>query len=166
MIRTVLALCLMFSVMFTASSAWAADYSGTWVLDLKSSDSLEPLLKAQGANMMMRRAADRLVVTQTITQDDNQVTVKNESSFRTNTDVLQVDGETRTVEGDRGEVQTRHSWEGEVLVSNMTMPMAKGQGTMNVRRILSEDGATLTQRITVNTPAGETHVINRVFKRQ
>ncbi len=149
----------------TAAPSWAADFSGTWSLDRDASDSPEPLLKAQGVGWMKRKAAAGMDVTQNITHQGDKLTIETVTSARTKTDTLQVDGETRTVEGDKGAAQVRHEWQGEVLVSTSALQTKDGPGTLVVHRKLSDDGQTLEQRIALTLADGSTVEIARVFRK-
>lgn len=163
--RKLLAATVLTALLAISSPAFAADFSGTWVLDLKASDSMEPILKARGVSWMKRKAVNGLKVTQTITQSGNQVTVETSASSKTRRTTMEVDGETRTVKNDQGSAEVRHAWDGEALVSTSTMELDKGEGTVTTRRSLSEDGQTLKQTITLKTADGTTHVVDRVFRK-
>lgn len=146
-----------------ASPSFAADFSGTWVLDLKASDSLDELLKAQGVSWMKRKAIAGLKVTQTVSQTDNQVTIETSSSRGNRSQTLQVDGETREVEQDRGTAQVRHEWRGDDLQSTSELP--KDGGVLTSVRSLSEDGKTLTQSLILKKSDGSTIEVARIFRR-
>ncbi|MEO0606042.1 MAG: lipocalin/fatty-acid binding family protein [Myxococcota bacterium] len=149
------------TLMLSVSPAWAADFSGTWVLDLSASDSPDELLKAQGVSWVKRKAAAKLDVTQNVKQDGDEVTIETVTSRKTKTTTLQVDGETRTVDGDRGKAEVTHAWDGEALVSTSTGPDG---GSLVTRRSLSDDGRTLTQRVTLTSKDGSTVSIDRIFR--
>lgn len=152
-------------VLGSAAPSWAADLSGTWQLDRKASDSPEELLQAQGVGFMKRKAAAGLDVTQNITQEGDQLTIQTVTSANTKTDTIEVDGETRSVQGKRGTAKVRHEWRGEVLVTTSTMPMKDGEGQIVTQRSLSDDGKTLTQRIELTRPDGSKVSLNRIFRK-
>jgi len=153
------------AALLLAAPAWAGDLQGTWEIDLKASDSLDPLLKAQGVSWVKRKAANGLKVTQTLARDGDQVTLSVVSSASSRDETLSVDGELRTVEGENGTMQVRHSWDGDVLVTVQETETPEGTATVTTRREASDDGATLTQRITLQTPGGETITVDRIFRR-
>lgn len=145
---------------------WAADFSGTWVLDLGASDSIGPLLEAQGVGYLKRKIAGSMVVTHTITQEGDVVTIATDSALKSATTVLRVDGEIREVQGDRHPQRVRHYWQGDELVTSSILTMPDGQATLTAHRCLSEDGQTFIQRIAFLAPDGTRIEADRVFKRQ
>ncbi|MEN0067311.1 MAG: lipocalin/fatty-acid binding family protein [Myxococcota bacterium] len=151
---------LLTAFLLVVSPAWAADFTGTWVLDHSASDSPEELLKAQGMSMIKRKAVAKLDVTQKVTQEGNVMTFEVVTSKKTKTNTLHVDGEVRTVEGDRGSARVRHVWEGDDLVSTSITD----ETTIVTRRTLSDGGRTMTQRFTLTPKDGSTISINRVFR--
>ena len=74
---------LLSALMLLSRAGWAADYSGTWILDLSASDSLEPLLQAPGVSLIQRKAAANMAVTQQITQTGDKLTFKVVTSANT-----------------------------------------------------------------------------------
>lgn len=156
---------LLLAALFPASTAWAGDLQGTWVLDPKSSDSLDPLLKAQGVSWVKRQAVDGLQVTQTLTRAGDQVTLRVVSSASTQQESFSVDGQERTVEGDKGTMQVTHRWDGDVLVTVQKTETPDGTATVTTRREASDDGTRLTQRITLQKPDGVTISVDRVFRK-
>jgi hypothetical protein len=51
------------------------DFNGTWTLDLKASDSLEPIMKKAGAGLLERTFASRTNLKATIHQTEQVITV-------------------------------------------------------------------------------------------
>lgn len=147
------------------SPAWAGDLAGTWVLDLEASDSVDPILKAQGVSWMKRKAAASLQVTLTIAGSGNDLTIDTESSLSSRSETLTVDGETRTKQSDKGPAQVTHEWKGADLLSTATLPMKGGEGQFVTLRSVSSDGTTLTQTITMTQPDGTKHVVKRIFRK-
>src|SRR5215475_14773651 len=51
------------------------DFNGTWTLDLKASDSLEPIMKKVGAGLLEQKFASRTNLKATIHQTEQVITV-------------------------------------------------------------------------------------------
>ncbi len=147
-----------------STPSFAADLSGTWTLDKKVSDSPNDILKAQGVSWVKRKAAAGLSVTLNIAQEGDAVTIETVTSANTRKETLQVDGETRTVERDQGSAEVRHEWKDDALVST-TKTSGEQEATVVSVRSLSDDGATLTQRVTLTKADGTTTSMNRIFRK-
>lgn len=143
--------------------AFAAELTGTWLVDLEASDSVDGLLEAQGVGYLQRKAAAKAEVTLRIVQDGDEVAVTTVTPFNSRTSTLVIDGETRAVDGDGKQGEARHVWEDDVLVSTVTMDDG---AVLTVYLSVDEGGTTLTQRVEYRTPDGATHLANRVFRRQ
>ncbi len=130
----------------TASTQEHPDFSGVWVMDLKDPDStpMSPLLKAQGASWLERRAADSTAVKQTITQTGDTLTIKAESTLRSNTEVLKLDGSPVVRVTDRlGKVTARSFWDkdGKTIVTEMRYRTKDGkEAVWTIRRYLVDNG--------------------------
>ncbi|MEL6342996.1 MAG: lipocalin/fatty-acid binding family protein [Myxococcota bacterium] len=154
---------VMLSMMISyGAPALAADFSGTWILDLSASDSVEPLLKARGVSMVKRKAAASMSVTRIISQSGNSMTVNTVTSAKNETKTYQVDGQTRTVSGDQGSADISHRWDGEVMITTAQ----SAEGTMTTRRTISADGRTLTEQLTYKGSDGSPIVVNRIYTKQ
>ena len=120
------------------------DFSGVWVLNLKKSESVDAILKAQGRSWPERKVADSISVTQTIEQGEDIMTVHISSSVTNRTDRLKLDGSTETVKTERmGTVQTRTLWseDGQTLTSITTMTLPDGsKADMHAIRHLTPEG--------------------------
>ncbi|MEC8422358.1 MAG: hypothetical protein VX000_01205 [Myxococcota bacterium] len=155
-------------LVLTTTPAWAVnpDMAGTWVLDLDASDSNQPLLKAQGVNLVVRTAARGMAVTQRITVTPDVVTIAVESALRNQTKRLITDNTVRRAAGESGTASVRHYWsEQDTLISVAETATDGVPGALTVRRSLSADGKTLNQQITLQQPNG-TIVTTRVFRRE
>jgi len=141
----------------------AGELAGVWVVDLEASDAMDGFLEAQGVGYLKRKAAAKTVVTLTIAQTGEEVRITTITPFDWKTSVLVVDGVTRAVERAGPQGLAHHAWDGEVLVSTVTMDDGS---VLTVSRSISTDGATLTQRMGYRAPDGPTHVADRVFRRQ
>ena len=147
-----------------ATPSFAADLSGTWSLDKSASDSPDAFLKAQGVSWIKRKAAAGMDVVLNITQDGNAVTIETVTSAQTKKETIQVDGETRTVEGDKGAARVQHQWKSDTLVTTMNTS-GKQEATIVTVRALSDDGMTLTQSVTMTKADGTMVTMRRVFRK-
>ena len=122
------------------------DFSGVWLMDLNDPDStpMSPILKAQGASWLERRAADSTAVRQTITQTDDTLTIQAESTLRSNTEVLKLDGSPMERVTDRlGKVSARSFWDkdGKTIVTEMHYKTKDGTNAVwSIRRYLIDNG--------------------------
>ena len=69
-----------------------ADFSGEWEMDLGSSDSLGPVLRALGLNRVLAAVVARVGVSQSITQSANELTVVVTTKLSTSTLRMPYDG--------------------------------------------------------------------------
>ena len=56
-------------------------FNGSWRVDQKQSDSIEPMLKAMGVSLVVRKLAQSVKVLQKLTVSDNQFIVMNISKY-------------------------------------------------------------------------------------
>jgi len=152
-----------------APDAFAADppdFSGTWVLDVDASDSPDDFLKLQGVSMLERKAVARIVVTLTIDQTPEKVSVGVSSAVKTETQEQVMDGTVRTQTTDTGPAQVKHYWSDEgAMITVMTAANKDGEPITQVTtRTLS--GATMTQVISATAADGSSVSMNRTFRKQ
>lgn len=151
-------------------AAWAAptDFSGTWQLDRAASDSMEPLLKAQGISMVERKIASSLDITQVIQQAEDTLDLEVKSTAKNVVQKLIVDGESRRIESDRtGPSMVSHRWKGTVLITHSIGADPDGVPIRTtITRSLDDGGATMTQTIVQTTDNGTPITVRRVFRRQ
>lgn len=140
------------------------DFDGTWVLDLSASDSMDPLLKAQGVSAMKRMAAAALVVTQRITASASSVRLVVESKANNTDNTIAMDGSAHTEKGPAGDIVARDRWVGNAWVTDSEM---SGGAACPCKLTLTRtlEGDVLKQRFALTTNDGASHVMNRVFRR-
>jgi len=154
---------------FAAPGAFAGDppdYSGTWVLDIDASDSPDEYMKAQGASLLERKAVANIVVTLTIAQTPEKVSVNVSSAVKTELQEQVMDNTVRTQTTDTGPAQVKHYWgdSGE-MISVMSVANKDGEPITQVTsRTVS--GATMTQVISVTKADGSSVSMNRIFRKQ
>lgn len=143
------------------------DFSGTWALDKRASDSIDDILKAQGVSWFKRKAVGGLSVTQRVVQKGTLLDVVIESSVKTQAHQWVVDGEphTRTLDDGR-EATSTHRFEGGALVTTTTGLSVGGDAyTLVSRRSLADEGQT-TRLDLACTIDGSTTKATRVFRRE
>ena len=75
-----------------AVSASAADFAGSWQMDLGASDALGPVLREMQLNRVLAALVSRLSVSQTIRQDADKVCVTVKTRLSTDEIELRLDG--------------------------------------------------------------------------
>lgn len=149
-----------------ASAGDPPDFTGTWVLDVDASDSPDDFLKMQGVSMLERKAVARIVVTLTIEQTPETVTVGVSSAVKTETQEQVMDGTVRTQTTDTGPAQVKHYWSDEgAMITVMSAANKNGEPITQVTtRTLN--GATMTQVISATAADGSSVSMNRLFRKQ
>lgn len=142
------------------------DFSGTWLLDEDASDSVDPILKAQGVSWFKRKIMGGLKLTQRIRQSGNTLDVTFVTSAKTQQHEWIVDGKphVRTLDDGR-EATSTHRFEAGKLVSETT-GISKGGDpyTLLATRSL-EDGGQTAKVALVCTVKGQMFRVTRVFRR-
>ena len=149
----------------SSTSPAPSSFTGTWVQDTDASDSLDPILKAQGVSWVKRSLASGVSITLTIQDAGDRVQILTRSSAGTSSDAeLWLDGQTRSKDTKRGPSQSssRRLPDGSI-VTTARLPEAKQ--TVTVRRWVTDGGSVLRQTITVvadgHAPASATLVFRR-----
>lgn len=75
-----------------ALAAAPADLNGRWTLDLKASQSVDPILEAVGASWSTRTLAANIQVTQEISVGTDTITIAAVSSLGSKSDTVRTDG--------------------------------------------------------------------------
>jgi hypothetical protein len=105
-------------------------FNGTWVLDLKASDSPERMLKRMGVSALERKLAGSTKLESTYSQSGNLVTITTRGPAFSRTEHLRLDGhpETKTEKG-TGTYTIRTSWShyGKELISTSTFRHEKSE---------------------------------------
>lgn len=142
------------------------DFSGTWELDRKASESLDDILKVQGISYIKRKVVGALDVTQRIQQSATTLNVEIETVRGTRQTKWVADGEPRPrTRADGLEVLDAHVIEGEAFVTTTTGKTSKGVPfTLISRRTVLEDGKTTAIDVAC-TVEGTTHEARRLFRR-
>lgn len=149
----------------------SADFSGTWVVDLKTSDSPEPILKRLNAPWLQRKLATSLKVEATYRQTKDRLSIVTHAPAFSRTEEFWLDGRqvTRT-EPLTGPYTERTFWsaDGSRLISVSAFRTQDGKDArLRVTRQLADGGATLLLSETLDV-AGEPPqpVVRRVWHRK
>lgn len=154
-----------------SSGMASVNFNGTWVLDLKASDSLEPMLKRMGVSALERKLAGSTKLESTYHQSANHLTIKTRGPGFSRTEHLRLDGrpEEKT-EKRTGPYTIRTSWShhGKELISISTFRTKDSKNAeLIVTYKLAEGGNTLVISQTLKIegePPGP--VLRRIWRRK
>lgn len=148
------------------SAAWAAGpLDGSWTLDPKASESVGPLLEAQGASWATRKAADAVVPVLRISQDGQTVTVTSRTPKGTTTEVFPADGAPHPTASPDGEPATWTTrWDGETLVSSRAVTVGADATPATLTLARERVGDQLHQRVTLAVEGQAPRTALRVFR--
>ena len=96
------------AVFFPPSAAQSL--TGSWVLDQRRSDSLDPFLRAMDLNWVARKLAMSISLVNTVLHTAHAVVLVDKSSLFTKRTVVWLDGVARDLVGDDGKVATLRAW--------------------------------------------------------
>jgi len=155
----------------SVSGLATVDFSGTWVLDLKASDSPDPILKRMGASALELMFAGSTKLESTYRQSRNLLTITTRGPFFSRTEQLRLDGalETKT-EKKTGSYTIRNVWSnhGKELISTSAFRTRDDKNAeLTVTRTLADRGNTLvlTQRLKVEGEPPQP-VVRRIWRRK
>jgi hypothetical protein len=150
-----------------AAAADRPDFSGTFKLDLKASDSLDEMLKAGGASWVERKAAASVVVTQIVRHRGDVVEIEAKSSLKSNKRAVRIGGGWEEQETEMGKGRARTDWDadGKTLVTRAEFKAKKGEGgALITRRSLVDDGQTTVQALELRKD-GKVYKARRILRR-
>jgi hypothetical protein len=149
----------------------SVNFTGTWVLDLKASDSPAPMLKRLGRSALERTLAGSTKLEATYRQSGNLLTITSRGPGFSRTEHLRLDGhpETKT-EKMTGPYTMRTSWShhGQELISTNTFRTKDGKNAeLIVTRKLADGGNTLVLSQTLKIEGERPEpVLRRIFRRK
>lgn len=149
----------------------AVDFNGTWVVDLKASDSPEPILKRLGASWFQRKLAPSVKVEATYRQTKDRLTIVTRAPAFSRNEELWLDGRSVTkTESLTGPYTERTFWsaDGTRLISISAFRTKDGKDArLRVARQLGDHGSALLLSETLDV-AGEPPqpVIRRIWHRK
>jgi hypothetical protein len=145
--------------------------NGTWVLDLKASDSPEPMMKRMGVSVLERKLAASTKLEATYSQSGDLLTIITRGPAFSRTEHLRLDGhpETKT-EKRTGPYTIRTSWayHGKELISASTFRTKNGRNAeLIVARKLIDGGKTLVLSQTLKEEGEPPEpVLHRIWRRK
>jgi hypothetical protein len=151
-----------------AAAADRPDFSGTFKLDLKASDSLDEMLKAQGASWVERKAAGSVVVTQVVRHRGDVLEIEAKSSVKSRKQTIRIGAGWEEQETEMGKGRARTDWDadGKTLVTRVEVKSKKGEsGEMTMRRSLADEGQTTVQALELRGKDGKTYKARRILRR-
>jgi hypothetical protein len=149
----------------------SANFNGTWVLDLKASDSPEPLMKRIGVSVFERKLAASTKLEATYSQSGDLLTITTRGPAFSRTEHLRLDGHAETkTEKRTGPYTIRTSWahHGKELISTSTFRTKNRRNAeLIVARKLIDGGKTLvlSQTLKVEGEPPEP-VLHRIWRRK
>jgi len=145
------------------------DFTGVWRLDLDASTSLDAMLKLQGISRFKRHAMAKTVVTQTIEQQPDRITIHVDSKHRHAVEDLVLDGRFRPATTPDGQKITRRAfWTdgGRAVVAEARVVLKDGRpAVLRTERRMAEDGATLVMLVILTAEDGTRLEATRIFRR-
>ena len=130
----------------------ASRFEGHWEVDHSVSDSIEPMLKAMGVSLMIRKIAKSVKVTQEIRVKDDQFIVNNISKHAQDKTIHYINAGPRTILTNRG----------EKVVDTCTFDASR-EFPIQIQAVLPGDkGATIDKRKIVNE--GHAFIQHLIFK--
>ena len=129
-----------------------ADFSGEWEMDLDSSDSLGPLLRALGLNRLLAAVITRLAAKQSISQSSDMLTVEVTTRLSTSTLKMPFDGTPMLAPGiTGGETATVSKWlDDDRLETRQALDADSSDADCFVTvRSLRDGGGTLVEAVSV-----------------
>ena len=149
----------------------SVDFSGTWVLDLKASDSPEAMLKRMGASALERKFAASTKLESTYHQSRNLLTITTRGPLFSRSEHLRLDGHPVTkTENRTGPYTIRNVWSnhGKELISISAFRTKDDKNAeLAVTRKLADGGneLVLTQRLKVEGEPPQP-VVRRIWRRK
>jgi hypothetical protein len=156
---------------FTFSSFASVNFNGTWALDLKASDSPEPMMKRMGVSALERKLAASTKLEATYNQSGNLLTITTRGPAFSRTEHLRLDGHPETKTEKRTgpyTIRTSLSHHGKELVSISAFRTKNGKNAeLIVTRKLADGGNTLilSQTLKVEGEPPEP-VLHRLWRRK
>ncbi|NJK63175.1 MAG: hypothetical protein HC921_11290 [Synechococcaceae cyanobacterium SM2_3_1] len=139
------------------------NFSGIWVLDQQVSESLDPILKAQGMNLLLRGVVNSMGIKQVIEDQHTTVRFTIKTLLGERQDQIQVDQS--GVDEHEG-ATSRSFWDAGELVTVIDMQTENQQpANYTVRRQLAEGNLILIEKVEFRTSV-ETHQVQRIYRRQ
>jgi hypothetical protein len=156
---------------FALSGFASVNFNGTWVLDLKASDSPDLMMKRMGVSGLQRALAASTKLESTYSQSGNLLTIVTRGPAFSRTEVLRLDGHPETkIEEGTGTYTIRTSWspDGKELISTSNFRTKNGKNAeLTITRKLADAGNTLVLSQTLKIEGEpEVTVLHRIWRRK
>jgi hypothetical protein len=142
------------------------DFSGQWQLNVEASDSLDEIMKAIGVSFIQRGLVNNTVITHTIQQTADELTIEVKTTFFSRTDRLPLHGEpAQTTDPSGRPVESTSAWsdDGRQLITKIWVPRDQQRFTMT--RSLDEGQDAMEVWIEFFPKAGKSLTSRRVYRR-
>jgi len=155
----------------SVSGLASVDFSGTWVLDLKASDSPDAMLKRMGASALERKFAASTKLESTYRQSGNLLTITTRAPLFSRTERLRLDGHSeKKTENRTGPYTIRNVWSqhGKELISISAFRTKDDKNAeLHITRKLAEGGneLVLTQTLKIEGEPSQP-VVRRIWRRK
>jgi len=161
---------LFFIVLQTQAQAMnTINFTGTWQLDLKASDSIDSLLKAQGKSRFERRIANSMEVTQNISHQQNSISIKMSSRAVDETHVFVLNKQWHPLNTARMGTISAQSYYAEgnhgAIITEMKIQANGKPALLSSTRTLSQDGNSMFLDLLLRLHDGSQYSSRRVFTR-
>jgi hypothetical protein len=145
---------LLFLLALSTSCLAAVNFSGIWILDLKASDSPDPMMKRMGVPLIHRKLAASTKLEATYHQTGEVLTVTSRAPGFSRVETFHLDGRTETKhEKQTGAYTIRTAWskDRKQLMSTSHFKTKHGKSAeLIVVRMLTNGGKTLVLTQTLN----------------
>jgi hypothetical protein len=168
--RLLLAAASLFLLSAPYALGWT-DFSGTWVLDLRASNSSDPMLKRLGVSWIERKLADSIELESIYTQTTSLLTIHTRGPAFGRTELIRIDGQPETKEERlTGPYTIQTEWinRGMKLLSTISFRTKdRRDAQLTVVRELADGGKTLllTQTLKVSDESAP-WIVLRVWRKR
>jgi hypothetical protein len=148
------------------------NFDGTWILERKGSDSLQPLMMEIGASLPERKLADVIDLKATIHQTEDVMTVTTRGAGVALDENLHLNGRTapsnlKLLGATSFKTTTAWSADHQQLVSTHQIRTPQGkEGQLIVTRHLINEGKTLVVAFTLNLPGENKTSARQIWQKQ
>lgn len=141
-----------------------SDLSGTWRTVQAESESMEPVMKAQGIPWLQRKAARMVSLEFIFRQEGGDLEQEMQSSFTSGKRKYRMNGPEYDDEDFRGRTMRARDWWTESGDFARRMVYESGV-VLTIQRRLRDDGRHIDVRFDVEEPGRETQTVKRVLRR-
>ncbi len=161
-------LCFALTVLLSGAAIAQSDFTGTWELDRRRSDSMDPMLERCGVGAAERAVATAFEPTVTIQQDGRRVMIHQETFTSSIDNEMILDGKRRSTTTPLGSMNVRATAKKNGTIETETTTQCKRNGvamTMTTKRYLKSNREMVLE-LNVDVGNGKRVAIRRVFTRK